>query len=328
MNQKSEIIDVINSGNTFVILGHVNPDGDSLGSMLGLSLYLREQAHKIVYVPAPIEWPTRYIYLEKHRNGDSNPPIDKVDAIIILDCSATNRADWGNLNPAEMKDVPQIVIDHHDEGAYFGDYNWIDTKSAAVGEMIFELLTDLGAEITPQIAEALYSAIMTDTGRFTFSCTTARSLAICSELVSRGGIKPSLITANIYSSFSEEYLRNIGIALYNSRIYNDSRIVLLTLDKASVRSFSTTFNDTEGIVDLAMSVRGVELAALFKEISRNVIRISLRSRGRIDVGAIAVELGGGGHHNAAGCTLTMPLSLSREVILDKFETALDNVDNV
>ncbi len=322
MKSKNDIIEAIHRLDSFLIMGHVDPDGDSLGSSLALALYLLEQAGKRAYMPAPVNWPGRYGFLEKHRDGTGEMPKEKVDAVIILDCSSADRVDWGQLDPRDYEESLFIVIDHHEEGKAFGDINWIDPESAAVGEMVFDILDALDAEITTPIAESLYMAIVTDTGRFTHSNTTARSMQICAELIERGNICPSKLTGEVYYSFSEEYLRNIGIALYNSRIYMDARIVFLTLDRASVRSFSTTFDETEGIVDLAMSVKGVELASLFKEIGQNMIRVSLRSRGKIDVGALAKELGGGGHRNAAGCTLKMPLSLAREVILDKFEDLL------
>ena len=323
MNQRNEIIQALREGSNFLVLGHLDPDGDSLGSMLSLTLYLRDQAGKGIFMPAPKAWPGRYRFLEKHRDGSGMPGPEDLDAVIILDCSAPKRVDWGGLDPADYSGIPRIVIDHHREGKPFGDINWIESGAAAAGEMVYDILEELEAEVTPGIAESIYCAIVTDTGRFTFSNTTSRSLKICADLVSRGKIDPSEITTRVYFNFSEEYLRNIGIALYNSRTYDKAKIVLLTLDRASVKSFSTTFDDTEGIVDLAMSVRGVEAAALFKELRRDNIRVSLRSRGNVDVGDLAAELGGGGHHNAAGCTLEMPLSLAREVILDRFERALE-----
>jgi len=328
MNQKTQIIELLQKGTNFIVLGHHNPDGDSLGSMLALMLYLRGQCGKQVFLPAPVNWPIRYDFLEDYRDGSGKMLDERPDSIIILDCSAADRVDWGLLSPEDYRDAPIIVIDHHIEGTPFGDLNWIDPNAAAVGEMVYEMLLEVGAEIAPPIAEALYLAIVTDTGRFTFSNTSARSLKMCADLVELGKISPSLITTRVYCNFSEEYLKNIGIAINNLQIYRDRRVVLLTLDEMSVKSLSTTFDETEGIVDLAMSVRGVEVAALFKEISRNLIRVSLRSKGAVDVGVLASELGGGGHHNAAGCTLKMPLSRAKQLFLDKFEKTIENKEDL
>ena len=311
-----------------MILGHKNPDGDSLGSMLALSSFIRHQMKKEAFIPAPSVWPQKYFFLEKHKNGAGSVFTSGIDTLIFLDCSSQNRVDWGELFPEDYSDSKKIVIDHHKEGKPFGDINWIDPSAAATGEMIYKILEIFDANFTMDIAESIYSAILTDTGRFTYSNTTSKSLEICARLVDSGNLDLTNITSQLYYNFSEEYLRNIGIALYNTRGYYDSKILLLTLDKASVKSFSTTFDDTEGIVDLAMSVKGVEAAALFKELSRNVIRISLRSRGNIDIGSIASELSGGGHHNAAGCTLNMPLSLAREVILDRMESLLTQFEKL
>jgi phosphoesterase RecJ-like protein len=319
-----KVIGAIESGKNFLVLGHKDPDGDSLGSMLALSNFLRQQAGKFTYIPAPENWPAKYLFLEKHKNGAGLPAPEDIDTIVILDCSTDDRIDWGSLDRHLFDNAKKVVIDHHKEGEPFGNINWIDPEAAAAGEMVFDILDSLGAHFTTDISESLYSAILTDTGRFSFSNTTSRSLDICARLVKEGELDPANISARIYFNFSEDYLRNIGIALYNTRVYCDSKILFLTLDKASVRSFSTTFSDTEGIVDLAMGVKGVEVAALFKEIRRNIIRVSLRSRSSIDIGSLASELGGGGHHNAAGCTLEMPLSLAREVILDRFEKLLSD----
>jgi len=327
MNIKKKIIDRIDKGNNILLLGHKGPDGDSLGSMLAMANFLQEQRGKDVFMPGPIDWPGRYNFLTKHLNGAGQPCKNKIDTILFLDSSSMDRVDWGRLKPDDFQNCFKIMIDHHPGSVPFGDINWIDGNAAAVGEMIFDLLEEIGAKIGPEIAESLYSAIITDTGRFTYSNTSSRSLEVCAKLVKECHINPSLITDEIYTNFSEDYLRNIGIALYNSRTYNDARIVLLTLDRASVKSFSTSFDETEGIVDLAMSVKGVELAALFKEVNRNLIRVSLRSRGRVDVGSLASKFGGGGHHNAAGCTIKMPLSLTREVILGEFMNSLDNLEN-
>jgi len=319
-----EISNILRDNDNFLILSHLEPDGDALGSSLAIRQFLADQWGKNVCMPSPVNWPGRYSFLKKHYNGNKMANPDETDCILFLDSSSPDRIDWGTLNPEDFGSVPKVVIDHHEEGIPFGDVNWIDKESAAVGEMVYTLITELEAVVTPEIAECLYLAILTDTGRFTYSNTSSNSLRISAELIETGNIDPSEIASHVYFNYSEEYLRNIGIALYNSRTYRDAKIVLLTLDKASVRSFSTTFDETEGIVDLAMSVRGVELAALFKEISTNVNRVSMRSRGLVDIGALAKELGGGGHFNAAGCTLRMPLSLAREVILDRFERYLGN----
>lgn len=325
MNRHAEEIStILRENENFLVLTHKEPDGDALGSTLAIRQFLAEQWGKNVCMPAPVNWPGRYSFLKKHCNGNKIANPEDTDCILFLDSSSPDRIDWGDLDSDAFAAVPKVVIDHHEEGIPFGDINWIDKSSAAVGEMIYDILLDIGAEITPEIAECLYLAILTDTGRFTYSNTSAESLRISAELIEAGKIDPSEIASQVYFNYSEEYLRNIGIALYNSRTYRDARIVLLTLDKASVRSFSTTFDETEGIVDLAMSVRGVELAALFKEVSTNVNRVSMRSRGLVDIGALAKELGGGGHFNAAGCTLRMPLSLAREVILDRFERYLED----
>ncbi len=305
-----KIKQLIQDSENILVVSHIDSDGDSLGSAIALQLAL-SAIGKQVFVPAPTRFPQRYSFLHRYTNGWGNVP-QKPDIIIAVDCSSEERIDWGDF--LSTNGIPLINIDHHDGNHNFGDVNWLDPNAAAAGEMIYELLREIPAPIDENAASALYVAIMTDTGRFSFGNTTSKTLAIAAALVEIGA-DPKYLTTETYFNFSEEYFRNIGIALFNSRSYNNGRILFLTLDRATTQNFLTSPKDSEGIIDFAMAVRNVDVAVLFKEMSRNNIRISMRSRRGIDIDNVAKYFGGGGHPNAAGCSIEGTLATAQEGVL-------------
>ena len=311
-----EIVGAIRSGERFTILSHKDPDGDSLGCSVALFRSL-SQMGKRVYLPLPEDFPRKYEFMRKYINGFPNSRTDEGD-IIVIDCSCEERINWLGT---ERNGRRVISIDHHEDNPNFGDLNWVEPESPAAGDMIFHLLRQLGAPIDEKTASALYVAIMTDTGRFSFSNATPQSFFDAGELVKLGA-NPRFLTGEVYFNFSEDYLRNIGIALFNAHNYHNGRILFLTLDRATTQSFSTSPENSEGIIDFAMSVRGVDVAALFKEIAPSKIRVSLRSRRGIDISEVAKFFGGGGHPNAAGCTINANLTTAQEAVLEQIRKVL------
>ncbi|RKZ25902.1 hypothetical protein DRQ29_05635, partial [bacterium] len=260
----------------------------------------------------------RYSFMHKYSNGWGNVP-DKIDALLAVDCSTADRIDWGDFEKPD--NVPFANIDHHDGNNNFGDINWVNPSAPAAGTMVYKLIRSLDAPIDKETASSLYVAIMTDTGRFSFNNTNSDALKIAGELVEFGA-EPKFLTTNIYFNFSEGYLRNIGIALFNSRSFHRGRILFLTLDRAAMRSFSTSPEDSEGIIDFAMSVRNVDVAVLFKEIAPNNIRVSFRSRRGINIAKVAEYFDGGGHPNAAGCTILSNLVMAQTAVLENIRKLL------
>ncbi len=312
-----DLIDLIERSDSLAILSHKNSDGDSLGSVIALERALTKIG-KHIHIPAPTTFPQRYSFMHKYSNGWGNFP-NKVDAIISVDCSTPDRIDWGEFQRPEG--IPLANIDHHDGNQNFGDINWVKPSAAAAGVLVYKLIRSLDIPIDKETASALYVAIMTDTGRFSFSNTNPDALRIASELIEFGA-EPKYLTTEVYFNFSEGYMRNIGIALFNSRSFHRGRILFLTLDRATMRSFSTSPDDSEGIIDFAMSVRNVDVAALFKEITSNKIRVSLRSRRGINVAKVAEHFGGGGHPNAAGCTISDNLVMAQTAVLENIRKLL------
>ena len=317
MAEFEKIVDALSRSRRIVALSHADSDGDSLGCLIALKRAL-ECIGKEVFLPAPNSFPRRYAFMRKYTDGWGCIP-QQCDAVLIVDCSIRDRIDWGEFRRNE--NIQLLNADHHESNTLYGDINWVDASSASAGEMIFKILNALHAPIDDTAAAALYIAIMTDTGRFSFANTTPNAMRTAAQLIALGA-NPKFLTAQVYFDFSEEHLRNIGIALFNSRSYNSGRIVFLTLDIATTRNLSTSPDDSDGIIDFAMAVRNVDVAALFREVSSKQVRVSLRSRRGINISEVARFFGGGGHPNACGCIIEGNLAMAQEAILNQIRRIL------
>lgn len=220
---------------------------------------------------------------------------ERYDAAFIIECSDVDRPGLPSL-----KDQFVVNIDHHSTTVPFGDVNWIDSTAAAVGEMIYNLCKALGVEVTKEIAECIYTALLTDTGSFHFSNTTERTLKIASELVRRG-VEPARISQALFYSGSFSKVKLLGLVLSNIERDESGRIAWITMDRATMYEADACEEDADGIVNQALSIGEVDAVAFFKELSPGAYRVSLRSKGKNNVAKLAELFGGGGHRNAAGC---------------------------
>jgi phosphoesterase RecJ-like protein len=208
-----------------------------------------------------------------------------------------------------------VNIDHHAKNPLFGDINWVDSDAAAVGTMIYELLLAIDVRITADIASLLYVALLTDTGSFRFSNTNANAFRICAELVERGADPAALATA-VYDNVPAAKARLLGRALASLQILDGGSTALMLLPNAAFRDYPGK-PDTEGIVNQAQAIDGVEVSLLFKEIEAGRFRISLRANDSVDVAAVAATFGGGGHAKAAGCSIDGEFAVVRSLILEE-----------
>ena len=313
---KKRIAELIRARDDFLITSHQNPDGDSIGSQLALALALERMGKKVSVINYhPI--PPLYQPL---------PGIDKVrvckalqrayPVAFVLECSFIERIGLQGLEGSYI-----INIDHHRQNTRFGHLNWVDIRAAAVGEMIYDLIKLLGIELTPTIASSIYTAIITDTGSFHYSNTSARTFTICSELVKRG-VKPAWIADILYYSNQTEKIKTLGEVLSSLEMDPNGKIAWLTLPQRSYPSHQVPWDETEDYVIFPQSIKGVEVSLLFKEIAPNSYRVSLRSRGNVDVSEIAEKFGGGGHHNAAGCSVEGDYQAVREIVLQQVKESL------
>jgi len=236
------------------------------------------------------------------------------DAAILLECDGIERTRLRGLEEFRL-----INIDHHVTGRPFAHLNWIDCRAASVGEMVFRLARAAGAKLTPQMAACLYTTILTDTGGFCYGAVRASTFALAEELVAAGA-DPTAIAHNIYFSAPASKLLLLGAAL--RRLHRDGKLAWLWITQQDMVRSCAADEDCEGIVNVALGIEGVEIAVFLREIPEGLIRLSLRSRGRVNVAAIAARLGGGGHENAAGYTIEGPLPRALDEILSELRGAM------
>ncbi len=306
-----EIAEFIHRKDRFLITSHAGPDGDSLGTALALAEAL-DQLGKTVDVVNADPVPRMY---------ESLPGIDRVivssevkasyDALIVLECCNLERTGVEGLER-----FAAVNIDHHLKNDEFGELNWIDPKAAAVGEMIFLLFGELGVRITPEMASNLYVALLTDTGSFHFSNTTAETFRVAGELVSAGA-DPAQIAQTVLMNQPESRLRLLCRVLSSLEFDSSGRVAWLSLTQEMLEKTGSSADDSEGMVNYALSVEGVRVCAFFKQKRAQFYRVSLRSRGDEDVSEVAQHYGGGGHRNAAGMSLEGPFEEVRDRVLNR-----------
>ena len=314
-----------------LITTHVNPDGDGLGSELALHRFLWERGKQTVILNAS---PTPPFYgfldpdglIQSYQLGEPLP--GDVDLLVALDYGK-----WERLGPmtktASNSGLPVLCIDHHpsegEGGGGFGDPQVINEHACATGEIIYDLLKSYGGPSPPPlslpVAEALYAAIMTDTGSFRFSNTNGRTHRIAAELLDLG-VEPHTTYSNIYESTHPARLRLLGLTLSGLKLSADGRIGWIAVTQEMLKSAEARAEDTEDFVDFPRSLDGVQVSVLFIELPTGIIRTSLRSKGLIRVNRIAMSLGGGGHPFAAGIRVQGPLEEAVPRVLRPIEEAV------
>lgn len=299
------MIEHIKQSQNILIASHIHPDGDAIGSIISLGLSLASLGKKItLYNECPV--PKVYRFLNwKERVVHHIDNIDDFDTAIILDCADIKRI--GDSCDIVSK-IPIILnIDHHATNTGFGDHQRIQTDACATSEIIFYLIKELNITITPEIAEAIYVGILTDTGSFRFSNTTQKAFTISKELVSIGA-DPFKIADQIYGTYSLGSLKLLHKVLGSIQVSKNGKLSVLSLTQEMLDETDTDPEDIIGLIHYAKHIRDVKVAALIQEAPKNrkgcdsnsTFHVSLRSDGTVDVAEIAYEFGGGGHPNAAG----------------------------
>ncbi len=296
--QISEIRDAILQRQRFVITSHARPDGDAIGSQLAMAFALRELGKSVRLVdkdPVPPQLQTFPGAGDIEVSSTVDGPFD---AAIIMECGDLSRTGLEGLEKYFI-----INIDHHPGNRMFGALNWFDASAAACGEMVFDVIEALGVTLTPEIATHVYIAILTDTGGFHFSHITPRTFEICRRCT-QAGAQPEEIARAIYDSCSMGRLRLMGAVLHNLEFEGSGRVALANLSLALLEEAGATYEDSEGLINIPLTVKDIQAVAFLKEIAPDSYRVSLRSKGDVDVNTVANKFGGGGHKNAAGCSLT------------------------
>ncbi len=312
-----KIVEAIHARQRFVISSHSRPDGDAIGSQLAAAYALRALGKQVTVVnadPAPpplMQFPgVPDIRIADRADGE-------FDAAIIMECGDLARTGVAGLDRCSV-----INIDHHPGNTAYGQLNWFDATAAACAEMVFDLVRALHVPLTREIATHIYLAILTDTGSFHFSSISPRTFDICREAL-EAGVDPVLVARNVYDSNTLGHVKLLGAVLSAMRIGPTSRIAILYLDHEMARQAGGTYEDTEGIINQPLTVKEIQAVVFFKQGEGGEYRVSMRSKGDIDVRSVAKEFGGGGHKNAAGCTVTGPLDALQKTFVEKIEEAID-----
>ncbi|HTV61662.1 MAG TPA: bifunctional oligoribonuclease/PAP phosphatase NrnA [Verrucomicrobiae bacterium] len=306
------ILEVIRRHKTFCVVGHVRPDGDCVGSQLGLTLALKA-AGKTVVCWNEDAIPPKYRFLDpdglfqKPRSGE------KFDCVIATDCASFERL--GKAGRCSLNRKVLINIDHHESNPHYGDVNWVSAREPSCGELIFRLLKVARWPITRPIADCLFAAVSTDTGSFQYPTTRPGTFHTGAELVTRGA-NLAKICNEVYQSYSLSRMRLLRHVYSKFRLAANDRIAYLWLKKADFSRTGAESNDTEGLIDHIRAIEPVVVACVFEEFEPELTRISLRSKNpNVNVNEIAAQFGGGGHQAAAGARIPgPPLSVQRKVI--------------
>ncbi len=314
MTDPGHIVTALKPCKTILISVHRSPDGDALGSQLGLMLAL-EKAGKTVTAHNLDPVPEIYRFLpHAGRIKTGRPVAGRYDAYIVLDADPPRTGLFDGAIPADVL----INIDHHITNPLDWPYTWLDTNAAATGEMVYRLIRELGVPLDRDIALCLYTAIFTDTGSFRYSNTSPESMKISAELLQTGA-DPWLVTENVYESFAFRRLKLLGAVLADMECSPDGRIAWVVVTEELYRRTGTSAEDTDNFVNFVRSVKGVEVAILFRQTASREYKISLRSKGRVDLAGLAQSLGGGGHKNAAGSVLQGSLDDVKSRVIDEVE---------
>lgn len=301
------ILEIINSNNSFVITTHVNPDGDAIGSELALAYFLRKLGKEFLIVNhSPT--PDNYLFLDEEKlihkyNSSFDEQILNADVLIAVDFNTIGRT-RSMVEILQKTKAYKIIIDHHRNPQNFVNEIFIDVDAAATGILIYDLIKTYDENlIDKKIADALYTAIMTDTGSFRFERITPEVHLIVAELIKRG-TNPTYIYNKVYNEISYEKLKLLGETISNIRLELDGKIAYMVIDRKLLDKYALVEEefDVDGFVNYCLSMKETTVGLLFFELKKGV-KVSLRSKGTFPVNELAEKFGGGGHLNAAGIRL-------------------------
>ncbi len=300
----------IRAGDHFLVTSHARPDGDAVGSVLAFGELLRalgKRADLLLADPVPSVY-RALPGVHRIRQASTVHP-SQYDGAIILECDSTSRTGldgWG--------DLPLINIDHHVTGSHYGGLNWIDANACAVAAMVYRASLAMGVPVSPEMATCLYAAVLTDTGAFTYPGTSADTFTLAHDLIRRGAQADAVARDVLYSQ-PPARLQLLGLAL--SRMRTEEAVAWSYITQADLETHNATDEDTEGTVNYLISMAGMEAALFLRELPGLPVRyrISLRSKSSLDVSSVAALHSGGGHRNAAGCTVDGPYDAALQRVL-------------
>jgi len=317
-NASEEMVELLRKAPKVALFSHISPDGDCTGSMLAIGLALEKMGKEVSFYN-PDTVPSYLSFLPGSSRIRQVLPNPQPKVLLFVDCT-----DLGRVNMSQS-DIPAestvLNLDHHISNVFFGDVNWVDAEASAVGEVALTLIKQLGAEIDRDIATNLYTAIVTDSGCFLYSNTTAQTHRSAADLLALG-VDLSQIHNKIFDQKPLAQIKLLQCALSGMEIHAEGQLAIMTLNAEDFQKSGAGLELSEGLVDNARSIVGVEVAVLLKEVGPQEIKAGLRSNLWFNVNEVAALFGGGGHKRAAGCTLKSPMAEAKRTIKTAIEEAL------
>ena len=318
IEERARAVEEIRRRQRFVLTSHVRPDGDAIGSQLAMAAALRHLGKEVRIInrdPAP---PPLRVFPGVGDIQIADRTDDPGDCVIVMESGDLSRTGVAGLDRGFI-----INIDHHVGNTMFGAVNWFDLSAAACGEMVFDLVRDLGVPLTHEVAVHVYVAILTDTGSFHYSNMTPRTFEI-SRLCVEAGVDPAVVARSVYDSNTLGRLRLFAAVLDRMTLDPGGRLAILSIDQRLADECGGTYEDTDGLINEPLTVKDIQAVVFFKEIGPRDWRISMRSKGAVDINAVAKEYGGGGHKNASGCSATGDLADLTRIFQQKIVAQIES----
>lgn len=313
-----EIIRFLREEDGFQISTHIHPDGDAIGSELALAYMLRSLGKRFrILNESPL--PDLYHFLpgvcQAHAMNGASLPLSAADRprhLVSLDCGSRERL--GRV-ATEFRFDTVINIDHHITNTLFGDLNWVDSETSSTAEILYEVLTMLEIPLAVDLAVCLYTGILTDTGNFNYANTSSRCHRLVSRMIEEGGVDPAAVSRSLYRSESIARLKIKAMVIQNITTSPGGKVAWGAITREMRRQAGADFLDTLDAVTLPISLEGIRVGMLFREMDNGETKVSFRSDETTDVSSLAIRFGGGGHPQAAGCSIGMDLEKTRELIV-------------
>lgn len=314
MNSLDELIQPLCSADKIVIVGHMSPDGDSIGSVLAMGMALEQLGKKVFMITSdPLPEIFSFLPCYKRYKGVKDFPA-RFDLALALDCSDLKRC--GEDLSLLMETAPVLVnIDHHISNQLFAKYNFVNPKASATGEIVYHMIQKLGARIDQDIATCIYTAIVMDTGSFKFDNTSGRSHRIAADLIELG-VPVSAVNTRLFEEKPYVNMKLLGEALKSLKMTPCHRVAWMSVSRETMEKLGAKEEQTDGIINYPKSIEGVEVGLLFREIEADKVKVGFRSKGQIDVNQVAGQFGGGGHPRAAGAIIMGNFHEIEEKVVD------------
>lgn len=315
MSSLSAVLEVVRENRKFLVVSHENPDCDALGSTIAMAFVLRDMGKEVeTYNADPVPRYLRFLPDSSSVVNSLDSVSDDVEVVMILDCADISRPGGEFCDFIRKKERTLVFVDHHATNGEESEYCFTDERASSTGVLVYRMIKEMGVAISAPVAECLFSTIVGDTGSFRYSNTYSETFTIAADLVNSGA-DPERISRFIYDTEPLEKIRLRSLAMDTLEVVEDGKIAFIHVSREMFEETGTEREHAEGLVSLARSVEGVEVAVFLRQEAESRWKVSLRSKEYVDVSRIAESLGGGGHRKASGCRISAPLASAKRTLL-------------